>query len=121
MCRLGRDINRCVLVDDTPLAFYRQPDHGIPVLQVGHVGPAGLGWVALGEAATARPWHPDATGGESGWVLGGNGLDATGWRCLHATLVAVAPSLSFHAPHPHSCSTAAIRTTACCLRRWPLC
>ncbi|PSC70630.1 CTD small phosphatase [Micractinium conductrix] len=33
MARLGRDLNRCVLVDDTPLAFFRQPDHGIPVLQ----------------------------------------------------------------------------------------
>ena len=34
MAHLGRDLRRCVLVDDTPLAFYRQPDHGIPVLQV---------------------------------------------------------------------------------------
>lgn len=33
MSKLGRDINKCILVDDTPLAFYRQPDHGIPVLQ----------------------------------------------------------------------------------------
>lgn len=34
MSRLGRDLSRCVLVDDTPLAFYFQPDHGVPVLQV---------------------------------------------------------------------------------------
>lgn len=33
LSRLGRDIRRCVLVDDTPLAFFRQPDNGIPVLQ----------------------------------------------------------------------------------------
>ena len=33
MSKLGRDINKCVLVDDTPLAFFRQPDLGIPVLQ----------------------------------------------------------------------------------------
>ncbi|EFN52946.1 hypothetical protein CHLNCDRAFT_137319 [Chlorella variabilis] len=33
MSRLGRDLGRCVLVDDTPLAFFRQPDHGVPVLQ----------------------------------------------------------------------------------------
>lgn len=35
LSRLGRDLHRCVLVDDTPLAFFRQPDHGIPVLQAG--------------------------------------------------------------------------------------
>ena len=35
LSRLGRDLGRCVLVDDTPLAFFRQPNHGIPVLQVG--------------------------------------------------------------------------------------
>ena len=34
MSRLGRELGRCVLVDDTPLAFFMQPDHGIPVLQV---------------------------------------------------------------------------------------
>ena len=28
---LGRDLARTVLVDDTPLAFCRQPDNGIPV------------------------------------------------------------------------------------------
>eukprot|EP00890_Picochlorum_soloecismus_P001835 jgi/Picsp_1/2652/NSC_00882-R1_ctd small phosphatase-like protein len=33
LSRLGRDLNRCVLVDDTPLAFVHQPDNGIPVLQ----------------------------------------------------------------------------------------
>lgn len=33
LSRLGRDLGRCVLVDDTPLAFFRQPDHGVPVLQ----------------------------------------------------------------------------------------
>lgn len=33
LSRLGRDLRRCVLVDDTPLAFFRQPDLGIPVLQ----------------------------------------------------------------------------------------
>eukprot|EP00889_Picochlorum_renovo_P005700 jgi/Picre1/32730/NNA_008075.t1 len=33
MSKLGRDINKCILVDDTPLAFFRQPDLGIPVLQ----------------------------------------------------------------------------------------
>lgn len=33
MSRLGRDLQRCILVDDTPLTFLRQPDHGIPVLQ----------------------------------------------------------------------------------------
>jgi len=29
---LGREINRCVLLDDTPLAFFFQPDHGVPIL-----------------------------------------------------------------------------------------
>jgi RNA polymerase II subunit A small phosphatase-like protein len=29
---LGRDLNRCVLLDDTPLAFFFQPDHGVPIL-----------------------------------------------------------------------------------------
>lgn len=38
MSRLGRDLRRCVLVDDTPLAFFRQPDHGIPILQVSGQG-----------------------------------------------------------------------------------
>lgn len=33
MSRLGRDLKRTLLVDDTPLAFFRQPDNGIPVLQ----------------------------------------------------------------------------------------
>lgn len=33
MSRLGRDLGRCVLVDDTPLAFWQQPDNGVPVLQ----------------------------------------------------------------------------------------
>lgn len=32
LSRLGRDLGRCVLLDDTPLAFFFQPDHGIPVL-----------------------------------------------------------------------------------------
>ena len=32
LSRLGRDLHRCVLLDDTPLAFFFQPDHGIPVL-----------------------------------------------------------------------------------------
>jgi NLI interacting factor-like phosphatase len=31
LSRLGRDLGRCVLVDDTPLAFVRQPDNGIPI------------------------------------------------------------------------------------------
>ena len=31
LSRLGRDLARTVLVDDTPLAFCRQPDNGIPV------------------------------------------------------------------------------------------
>jgi hypothetical protein len=31
-----------VLVDDTPLAFFRQPNHGIPVLQVGPGAKLGL-------------------------------------------------------------------------------
>ncbi len=31
LSRLGRDMARTVLVDDTPLAFCRQPDNGIPV------------------------------------------------------------------------------------------
>ena len=30
--RLGRSSMRTVLLDDTPLAFVRQPDNGIPVL-----------------------------------------------------------------------------------------
>jgi 2,3-diketo-5-methylthio-1-phosphopentane phosphatase len=33
MSRLGRDLQRCILVDDTPLTFLKQPDHGVPVLQ----------------------------------------------------------------------------------------
>ncbi|MEW5298482.1 MAG: hypothetical protein WDW36_001600 [Sanguina aurantia] len=32
MGRVNRDLSRCVLVDDTPLAFLHQPDNGIPVL-----------------------------------------------------------------------------------------
>lgn len=32
MGRVNRDLRRCVLVDDTPLAFLHQPDNGIPVL-----------------------------------------------------------------------------------------
>ena len=31
LSRLGRDLRRTVLVDDTPLAFLRQPDNGVPV------------------------------------------------------------------------------------------
>ena len=31
LSRLGRDLRRCVLVDDTPLAFLAQPDNGIPI------------------------------------------------------------------------------------------
>lgn len=31
LSRLGRPLSRTVLVDDTPLAFCRQPDNGIPV------------------------------------------------------------------------------------------
>ena len=31
LSRLGRDLRRTVLVDDTPLAFLRQPDNGIPI------------------------------------------------------------------------------------------
>lgn len=33
MSRLGRSLEKCILVDDTPLAFLKQPDHGVPVLQ----------------------------------------------------------------------------------------
>lgn len=33
LSRLGRDMQRTVLVDDTPLAFLRQPDNGIPIFQ----------------------------------------------------------------------------------------
>lgn len=33
LSKLGRKIEKCILVDDTPLAFFRQPDHGVPVLQ----------------------------------------------------------------------------------------
>lgn len=32
LSRLGRDLRRVVLVDDTPLAFLRQPRNGVPVL-----------------------------------------------------------------------------------------
>ncbi|GIL69636.1 hypothetical protein Vretimale_10282 [Volvox reticuliferus] len=32
MARVGRDLRRTVLVDDTPLAFLHQPDNGVPVL-----------------------------------------------------------------------------------------
>ncbi|GFR46786.1 hypothetical protein Agub_g8417 [Astrephomene gubernaculifera] len=32
MGRLGRDLHRTLLVDDTPLAFLHQPDNGVPVL-----------------------------------------------------------------------------------------
>ena len=32
LSRLGRDLDRCVLLDDTPLAFFYQPDHGVPIL-----------------------------------------------------------------------------------------
>ena len=31
LSRLGRDLTRTVLVDDTPLAFLGQPDNGIPI------------------------------------------------------------------------------------------
>ena len=30
--RLNRSLGRCVLVDDTPLAFLHQPDNGVPVV-----------------------------------------------------------------------------------------
>ena len=52
MSRLGRDLSRCVLVDDTPLAFYFQPDHGVPVLQVGRpsFSLASLGSRSVGQA-----------------------------------------------------------------------
>lgn len=33
MALLGRDLTKCLLVDDTPLAFFHQPDNGVPVLQ----------------------------------------------------------------------------------------
>eukprot|EP00891_Asterochloris_glomerata_P008856 jgi/Astpho2/8856/gw1.00129.71.1_t len=33
LSRLGRDLRRTVLVDDTPFAFLNQPDNGIPILQ----------------------------------------------------------------------------------------
>jgi len=32
LSRLGRDLARTVLVDDTPMAFLHQPDNGIPIL-----------------------------------------------------------------------------------------
>lgn len=32
MARLNRSLSRCVLVDDTPLAFLHQPSNGVPVL-----------------------------------------------------------------------------------------
>ena len=32
LSRLGRDLKRTVLVDDTPLAFLNQPDNGVPIL-----------------------------------------------------------------------------------------
>ena len=35
--RLGRDMSRTVLVDDTPLAFLRQPDNGIPIFNFRYV------------------------------------------------------------------------------------
>ncbi len=31
LSRLGRDMKRTLLVDDTPLAFYKQPNNGLPV------------------------------------------------------------------------------------------
>lgn len=31
LSRLGRDMRRIVLIDDTPLAFLKQPDNGIPI------------------------------------------------------------------------------------------
>ncbi len=31
LSRLGRDLKRTVLIDDTPLAFLNQPDNGIPI------------------------------------------------------------------------------------------
>ena len=37
--RLGRDLARTVLVDDTPLAFCRQPDNGIPVFNFRSAAP----------------------------------------------------------------------------------
>lgn len=59
MSRLGRDLRRCVLVDDTPLAFFRQPDHGIPILQVGVTA---TGWQGPGPAGPAEPLHPAREG-----------------------------------------------------------
>ena len=50
MARLGRNLKRTLLVDDTPLAFFRQPDNGIPVLQFRWGGRglcAGYAWVRL--------------------------------------------------------------------------
>lgn len=31
LSKLGRDLRRTVLIDDTPLAFLNQPDNGIPI------------------------------------------------------------------------------------------
>lgn len=36
LSRLGRDLRRTVLVDDTPLAFLQQPDNGIPIFNFRH-------------------------------------------------------------------------------------
>lgn len=41
LSRLGRDLRRTLLVDDTPLAFYRQPNNGIPVFNFRFVNVGG--------------------------------------------------------------------------------
>jgi hypothetical protein len=47
LSRLGRDLRRTVLVDDTPLAFLRQPDNGIPIFNFRRAPQAclSLAWV----------------------------------------------------------------------------
>ena len=45
LSRLGRDMKRMVLVDDTPLAFLRQPDNGIPIFNF-RCGPGRTAYVS---------------------------------------------------------------------------
>ena len=47
LSRLGRDLRRTVLVDDTPLAFLRQPDNGIPIFN----------FRSAPEPCPSRHWH----------------------------------------------------------------
>lgn len=82
MSRLGRDMTRCVLVDDTPLAFFRQPNNGIPVLCFRQAPPlpARVCVRACVRAREGQVFVPFRDGGVGVRWPGGGGSGA--WRVL---------------------------------------